>query len=257
MRRLDGSRAKWDNHMCAIAEHGGNADDIVTQDGKTSLDPTYAALFDVLADAALVIDAGTGCILDANTEALRTFGYSLDEIRLLCAADLSEADDGAGNGTPAGLVDASSGIPASFEWRSRRMDGHLLWMDVRAKRIVWGERACVFALLRDITARKEMEERLRTLREALDDGGSAVLIADRHGEAIYLNVAFGLLFGYTQDCLQDVRLEALFADVQQGKEIIEGVIMGGQWDGEVVMIANNRAYNNYVATTSNYYHTCN
>lgn len=208
--------------------------DVLMQPDMVSLGPDYAPYFNVLADAALLIEAPTGHILDANAEALRTFGYSAEEIRRLCVSDLSAKRSGT-DSQPAGFVDASCGVREPFEWQSRYKDGRLLWVDVHARGVRLEEQACVLALLRDITARKTMETRLRIIHEALDDCASAVLIADRWRLTLYLNTEFGLQFGYVRTQMGDIQLERLFADVQQGEQIVQTVILGGVWHGEVRM----------------------
>lgn len=203
---------------------------------NTLFGSSQGPLFNLLAEAALLIDAKDSLILDANEAALQTFGYSIEEIQTLQIADLG-MDSVSEHEMLVGLSFSPMHPGVVHECSLRHKNGRMLWMEVTSKRISFDDRPCVLALLRDVTARKETEERLRIIREALEDCGSSVLIARPDGTATYLNAAFGLLFGYTHDRLEEVCLDAIFADPVQGMEIFRSVALGGQWQGEIRMIS--------------------
>ncbi len=192
---------------------------------------------DILADAVLLVDARYGRICHANKEAVRVLGYSADEFRQLSLEDLSTSSAERETSLFASVVSQLETEAEAFEWEFRHKDGQSLWMDARVKRLELGDISYLFVDLRDITARKASEEHLRIIQEALDDCGSSVLIMQRTGWATYLNAAFGVLFGYTADRMDEVRLPALFADVAEGMKAFETAAMGAQWQGEIKMIS--------------------
>ncbi len=203
---------------------------------NTLFGSSQGPLFNLLAEAALLIDVNDNMILDANEAALQTFGYSIEEMLTLRIADLG-MDSISEHDMLLGLPPFPLYPAILHECTLRHKNGRMLWVEVTSKRISFDDRPCVLALLRDVTDRKETEERLRIIREALEDCGSSVLIARPDGAATYLNAAFGLLFGYTRDRLEEVCLEAIFADPVQGMEVFRSVVMGGQWQGEIRMIS--------------------
>ncbi len=222
----------------------GDADHSLHRYAPISVDPrdpevleeAGGIFLDYLPMAALFFDAKSGAVLDGNEEARRILGYSLEELRTLRTEDLGVEEDAERTFSPA-LLDEFSFDHGPFECRARDKNGCLLWVEAAGKKICRHRHWCVLVVFRDITSRKETEEQLPVIREALDDCGSSVLITRPDGAATYLNAAFGLLFGYTGDRLQEVRFETAFVDSLQGAEIFRSVALGGQWQGEVRMLS--------------------
>lgn len=112
----------------------------------------YHNVFDSAGDALLVIDKGTGRVLDANRAALALYQYSLDEFRCLTFADL------AGHPAPEGSISASGGFtPAVYH---RKKDGTGFPVEVTGNAYPQKNRTICIASVRDITRRKEAEERV-------------------------------------------------------------------------------------------------
>ncbi len=62
---------------------------------------------------------------------------------------------------------ALAGESPVFEWRSRDRTGRFFWTEVALRRIVLSGEPCVIATVRDISARKEADEKLRHVEEQL------------------------------------------------------------------------------------------
>ena len=62
---------------------------------------------------------------------------------------------------------ALAGESPVFEWRSRDTTGRLFWTEVGLRRIDLSGEPCVIATVRDISARKEADEKLRLVEEQL------------------------------------------------------------------------------------------
>jgi PAS domain S-box-containing protein len=196
----------------------------------------FARTLDILADAALLSEVTTGRITHANGEALRTLGYSLAEIRKMTLMDISITSE-----------DIEQPLPLR---QLRHQNGSMLWMDARAKKITLDDGLRLFLDLRDVTDRKLREERLRIILEALDDCGSSVLILHRNKRATYLNAAFGILFGYTADRVNEINYDMLFSDKEQASDAFETAVAGGQWQGEIKMLAkSNREFPAFLRAT--------
>lgn len=118
----------------------------------------YALLFDAVSEALFVHDM-SGNPVDANLRACEMFGcdretllgltfdqtslgqspYTFDDARVLMERTVHEG-------------------PQTFEWMSRRYDGELFWTEVALRRCSLGGQQRIIASLRDISARKEVEE---------------------------------------------------------------------------------------------------
>jgi PAS domain S-box-containing protein len=112
----------------------------------------YHNVFDSASDGLLVIDRNTDEILDANRVALTLYQYSLDEIRRLKYADL------AGPAVPEG----SAGTPGEFTpaLYCRKKDGTVFPVEVTESTYPQKNRMICITSVRDITHRKEAEERV-------------------------------------------------------------------------------------------------
>src|ERR1041385_8240501 len=120
----------------------------------------YAAFLQHVRDIILVIDLGTGRIVDANRAAELAYLYSLAELRELTIQDL-RIDP------PAEVVGQMKKADTSgilFEALHRRRDGTTFPVEISSKGQTIGEQRLLFSIVRDITERKRFEaERERLL----------------------------------------------------------------------------------------------
>jgi len=167
----------------------------------------YREVFDAAGDAIFVHDAATGRVLDVNQAALQMFGCPREQL-------LDVGADKMSLGTPPySTKEAMEWVrktlehgPQTFEWRSRRADGELFWTEVslRATRIGGDER--VLALVRDISARREAQDRLRMTQSIIDHASEGVHWVDAHGRLVYVNEAMCATLGYAEDQLLKMSL---------------------------------------------------
>ncbi len=124
----------------------------------------FRTIFNSVSDGIIIQDAQTGEILDVNERVCEWFGGSHEEV---LAAGLSAllAED-----QPYRQTDALEKIrllhaegPQTFEWLGRARDGTTFWVEVSLRLGVINGRSCVLALTRDISARKQAQERIEFL----------------------------------------------------------------------------------------------
>jgi PAS domain S-box-containing protein len=141
--------------------------DAARQALRTS-EANYREIFQASEDAILVHDWDTGAIVDANPRACEAYGYARTELiglepRRLGSDEPPAAEDQALRSVEAAKRDGS----ASFEWRRRRKDGTLHWDEVRLKSVFIGGQRRILAITRDITERREAEQRREQLESRL------------------------------------------------------------------------------------------
>ena len=87
------------------------------------------------------------------------------------------------------------------EYRIQRMDGEVRWMFTRSFpiRTEAGEVYRIAGLSTDITARKRLEDEMKTRSRALEQSADAVMITDARGTIEYVNPAFEEVTGYPRD----------------------------------------------------------
>lgn len=121
----------------------------------------YWEIFNSTNDAVFVHDAYTGAIVESNKAVEKMYGYSREEIFFLNVRDLSSGD------VPYTLEDAIRWIrkaseegPQSFEWRAKKKNGDLFWAEISLTPSHIGGEGRVLAVVRDISGRKEIVEKL-------------------------------------------------------------------------------------------------
>ena len=115
-------------------------------------------------DIVLFIRRGDGHILEANQAATNAYGYSRDEILSLTIYNLRVQDNYLLTDSQMDKAD-SSGI--LFETNHRRKDGTTFPVEVSSRGVyIDGERV-LLSVIRDITERKEAENKLRESEEML------------------------------------------------------------------------------------------
>ncbi len=145
----------------------------------------FETIFNSINDAIFLLDPDTGAILDVNREAIAMFGYPREDARRIAVGDIS-------SGVPpytqqdalAWIQRASFGKPQLFEWRFRHRSGDLFWCEVSMLIAAIGGSDRVLVVVRDITRKKMVEEKLheseRRYRMLFETAGDAIFLV--HGE---------------------------------------------------------------------------
>jgi PAS domain S-box-containing protein len=127
----------------------------------------FRSIFDGVTDAIFVHDVETGAIVDTNKAMRRMYGLPEDEAFSGGIQDVSEGTSPYDADHSLDLLErARSGENPVTEWRARRRDGSLFWVEVALRRASLGGVDRILVVCRDITARKEAECRIEeSLRE--------------------------------------------------------------------------------------------
>lgn len=184
-------------------------------------------------DAIIVVDTDTTQIRDCNDKAAEMFGFPRKDLLDMMVIDL-------GSGTSPYTDDAFSRQlmaehSGMFEWQARHQQGSTFWVEINPTHVVADGDTRIIASIRDVSQRKEAEEELVRIREALDDCGSAVIIVDEAMDITYINTSFGQLFGVTREGAHESQLPSFFAEPEMAPEIITKILSGGSWQDELQM----------------------
>ncbi|OAN55212.1 hypothetical protein A6A04_11150 [Paramagnetospirillum marisnigri] len=170
---LGQARAKRDVTGQVIGHIGTITDISAAKAAEAALSASEArfrTIFDAISDAIFIHDLTSGAILAVNQRMLEMYGYdTAAQVQALRVGQLSEGtapyDDDAARQW---IVRAASGETQLFEWRARKRDGSLFWVEVnmRSARISGVDRLLV--VVRDVSERKEAERILTERTEALE-----------------------------------------------------------------------------------------
>jgi PAS domain S-box-containing protein len=136
----------------------------------------FRSIFDGVGDAIFIHDIHSGAIVDGNLAVADIFGLSVEEVRRVGVAGISEnvpPYDGAA--AAALMAKAAAGARVVTEWRSRRGDGSLFWSEVSIKRSPIGGVDRIVVTCRDVDARRRAE---RAVAESLKE--KEILLKEIH-----------------------------------------------------------------------------
>ena len=122
-----------------------------------------------------------------------------------------------------------------YEYRFLRKDGETMWVLERVVPTQYRGKLAVIGYFVDITERKQAEERLKLLSDALEASVDGIAVADMEGNIAFSNKALCQMWGYSPDELSHMKTARLYVRSELGRllnEIAPQIIAGG-WTGEL------------------------
>jgi two-component system sensor histidine kinase/response regulator len=162
----------------------------------------YRTLFQTTSDGVLIADLETKMFRYANPAACRLLGYSETEFATIGVAAIHRKAD-----LPRAMAEfeamARGDKTLAADIPCLRKDGTIIYADITASTITIDGRVCNAGFFRDITERKqaeeklrEKEERFRNLVETMKVGLTSI---DAKGVITYANEQFCTILGYSMD----------------------------------------------------------
>jgi PAS domain S-box-containing protein len=155
----------------------------------------YRAIFDAVSDAIFVHDTETGEILDVNRKMLEMYGYTREEVVGADLEMLSLDAKPSNNEERMRMIHLAAETGHQLvEWRARKKTGEGFWCEVNLKREKIGGKDRLLAVVRDITERKQAEEKARRenakLSAMISDMQEGVVFADTNNQIVEVNEYF-------------------------------------------------------------------
>ncbi|MDX1627662.1 MAG: PAS domain-containing sensor histidine kinase [Fulvivirga sp.] len=148
---------------------------ILEKEPRLSAEQTFQNIFDNSTEL-IYIHTPEGVFIDVNNAVIEKYGYAKEEIigntpALFSAPDMNDLEDVARKTK----IVWGGGSPQSLEWYSQKKDGTIFIKELVIRKGVYFGQDVIIATGRDITKRKETENKLRetnrelkSLNEALD-----------------------------------------------------------------------------------------
>ena len=161
----------------------------------------YRAVIEQSTEGIFLIDANTRRLLETNPAFQRMFGYTAEELRGMELYDLvvltrEEVDASIGRTLEVGrrLIGERS---------YRRKDGTLVEVEVGVSTISYNSHNAICAVVRDVTARKRAEERLKRSEERFRSlvryASDVIVVLDGDGGILYESPAIERVLGFTPE----------------------------------------------------------
>ena len=148
--------------------------------------------------------------LRVNPAAERILGYSQEELLDIPFLDLIHPDDV--EPTARAIEEKlKRGEPAiGFMNRYRNRDGTYRWLEWMTHPVT--EEGLLYAVARDITDRKRLEDELMLLKKSVEMISTGITISDLEGRITYINPAGAGMHGYTVDELIGMEVNVFMPD---------------------------------------------
>lgn len=190
----------------------------------------FRSIFDSVHDAILIIDVENVRLLDVNGGMCEMFGYTREEARQLRAGSLSAGIPPYTPENARHILLGASSRSELVEWQMRHKDGHVFWVEANVRAAIIGGVRRVVTVMRDITARKEVEEALRRSERMSIMGSLVAGVAHEvrnplFGIAAALD-AFEAEFGHEKDTDEYVRV--LRSDVGRLNRLMQDLLDFGR-----------------------------
>jgi PAS domain S-box-containing protein len=196
----------------------------------------YELLSEHSKDIVLFIRRKDGRILEANTAAVKAYGYNRDELLELSIHDLRAPDT---HGLTAEQMAQADAGGILFETVHLRKDGSTFPVEVSSQGATIGLERTLISIVRDITERKQNEEQLRYQAVLLSNVGDAVIASDNQFRITAWNAAAESLYGWKAgEVIGRNGLEVLRTEwpEKDADEMRQAIAEKGRWRGEATQV---------------------
>jgi PAS domain S-box-containing protein len=197
----------------------------------------FRQLMQSVYDAAFICDLD-GWILSGNERAVQFFLYDVSQFSSLHITALLSGSDELLMATICESLQNDRFI--LIQAYCARADSSIFPAEVSVNLIRISDKDYLNFFVRDVTLRKESEDRLRTGHAAIQNSGNGIAITDGTAALQYHNPAMEALLGAEDhDQLEAANITSFLGDATTGDAIMEAVASGQTWSGELEMIRMN------------------
>ncbi|HPA77409.1 MAG TPA: PAS domain S-box protein [Kiritimatiellia bacterium] len=222
-----------------------------TKKSTQIMDSKYQHLLQSIYDGVLIADL-SGKITDVNIRALDFLGHDRDELLQMNVVDILA---GAEKTLLSALRDNLQNERfALIQAYCIRRDGTFFPAEIAVNLLKFADPLMCF-FLRDISLRKEAEEKMITSFNAIQNAGTGIAIADVDGRLTYVNPSFLRQWGiHEQNDVLHTDLVRLWQNDTHAGEMVRAVLNDlVSWRGEMVAVrADGSSFESEVSATPNF-----
>ncbi len=193
----------------------------------------FQELFQSVYDGAIIANLD-GTVVDANPRALAFLHYTKEE---LAALTLDRVISGS---TPETIATLKAGVSNDrfvlMQAYCARKDQSIFPSEIAVNLLTIRGKKYFCCFVRDITLRQESEEKLHTIRTAVQNAATGIVISDLNGQIDYINLAGARLWGETRtEAIIGSNLKDLIPGQATVTTILATVQRGESWSGELIL----------------------
>ena len=178
----------------------------MSQIDTTSGEEKFRALFDFASDCLIILNL-QGEILDINQTGHERLGYTKDEMIGKPVSSFNAPEYKALS--PHYVAELKKNGHATFELVHLRKNGSRMPVEVNGKIVKIDGQNCIFSVVRDITERNLLENKLKLTQFAMDNAFIEILWLDSHARIHYANKQAIKNLGYTFEELTQLSIPDL------------------------------------------------
>ncbi len=182
----------------------------------------------------LIFDPDTGGIAEANQAAADFYGWSVAELENMNISEINTLPPDEHRNITSGIGDPGR---THFEFRHRKADGSLCFVETFSSKIRIGEKDYVHAVIHDVSERREAEKQLKLLSRSVEQSRISIIITDKKGIIEYVNPFFLKVTGYSLGESIGENPSFLKSGHQSEKfykNLWDTILSGRDWNGELL-----------------------
>lgn len=198
----------------------------------------FERIFEAVPDGLLVVDAA-GLILYANGALERLFGYAPDELRGQPVERLMASRIAAAHATYRAHYQAAPktrAMGANNDLFGQRRDGSVFPVDIMLSPLDIAEGRGTLCVVRDATARKEVEAKLHIANTVFQSTQEAIVVTDVDCRIVAVNPAFEVATEYGEQEVLGQHMRILRSgrhDVYFYRRMWDAILTTGEWQGAI------------------------